>query len=383
MNEKGITTITLKKINKGKVYYNVYKTRGTSKQQISNDLKMGLSTVSQNLNILEREGLIERNGYLESTGGRKANLIRIIPDARISIGVGILKNMFHIVAVNLYGEEIQTETFILPYKKEDEYYIEVTDRIKQFISDNNYDTDKILGVSVASQGLISPDGYHVTYGAIMGNTDMKLSDFSERLPYPCRLEHDSAAAAYLERWNHPELDSAALVLLNRNLGGAVITNHSVHLGASMRAGTIEHMKIHSDGPLCYCGNCGCLETYCSANALEKISGLSVKEFFSKLRSENNKNLSQIWKNYLSNLAIAIKNLNLIIDSPIIFSGYLAPYLKEGDIDYLLTQINTFNPFPIDREFILVGTHGQYTPAVGTALYYISKFVRSFTDLNSY
>ena len=47
---------------------------------------MGLSTVSQNLNLLENEGLIEKNGYFDSTGGRKANAIQIVSDFRISIG---------------------------------------------------------------------------------------------------------------------------------------------------------------------------------------------------------------------------------------------------------------------------------------------------------
>lgn len=377
MNEKSITTIALKKINKGKVYKNIYKNKATSKQQIVLELQMGLSTVSQNLNILEQDGLIERNGYFESTGGRKANLIKIVSDAKISIGVGILKDLFHIVAVNLYGEAIKTETFSIPYKKDESYYIEVTDKIKDFITENNYDSKKILGVSIAAQGIISPDGSHVTYGAIMGNTDMKLEDFSKHLPYPCRLEHDSAAAAYLELWNHDEFDCACIVLLNRNLGGAVITNHKVHNGVSMRSGAIEHMCIHPDGPMCYCGNHGCLETYCSANSLEKASGMTIKNFFSQLRTGENTVLNQIWRNYLSNLAIAIKNFNLIVDSPVILSGYLAPYLKDSDIEYLISQINTFNPFPIDRKLLLVGTHGQYTPAIGTALFYVSEFINSF------
>lgn len=378
MNEKSITTIALKKINKGKVYQNVYQKRGTSKQQIVIDLQMGLSTVSQNLNLLEQEGLIKRNGYLESTGGRKANLLQIVPEARISIGIGILKNMFHMVAVNLYGETVQAETVPVPYEKTENYYTLVTGKVLEFIEEQHYEKDKILGISIASQGIISPDGSSVTYGAIMGNTDMQLYDFARHLPYPCRLEHDSTAAAYLELWNHPELDSAAVVLLNRNLGGAVITHHSIHQGVSMRSGVIEHMCIHPDGPLCYCGNHGCLETYCSANALEKTAGMPIKDFFAKLGTKENKGLTQIWRNYLSNLAIAVKNFNLIIDSPIILSGYLAPYLKETDIEYLLSQINTFNPFPIERERLLVGTHGQYTPAIGTALFYVSEFLHSFT-----
>ena len=147
---------------------------------------------------------------------------------------------------------------------------------------------------------------------------------------------------------------------------------------AMRSGVIEHMGIHPGGPLCYCGNHGCLETYCSANALEKNSGLPVKEFFFKLRTAENADLLQIWRSYLDNLAIAVKNFNLIIDSPVILSGYLAPYLKEEDIEYLLGQINAFNPFPISRSLLLVGTHGQYTPAIGTALSYIAEFLHSFT-----
>ena len=72
----------------------------------------------------------------------------------------------------------------------------------------------------------------------------------------------------------------------------------------------------------------------------------------------------------------MKNLNLIIDAPIIISGYLAPYFTEEDINYLLEHINTDAPFNLDRSQILVGTHGQYTPAIGAALYYVEKFIQS-------
>ncbi len=51
---------------------------------------MGLSTVSQNLNLLEQEGLIEKKRLFASTGGRKANAIQIVSDFKISIGIGIL-----------------------------------------------------------------------------------------------------------------------------------------------------------------------------------------------------------------------------------------------------------------------------------------------------
>lgn len=376
MSEKGLTTIALKKINRSKIYQYIYRSKLTSKLQIVQNLQMGLSTVSQNLNLLENEGLIEKNGYFDSTGGRKANAIQIVSDFKISIGVGILKNMFHITAIDLYGNTIYTDTIPLTYSNTAAYYQQLTDKVKDFIEKNQYPEDKILGVSIATQGITSPDNTTVIYGNIMNNTGMRLKDFSRHLPYPCHLEHDSKSAAFLELWNHPELDSAVVLLLNRNLGGAIITNHQIHQGRSMHSGTIEHICVNPDGPLCYCGNRGCLETYCSANSLEQTSGMAIKEFFPLLREKKSPQLIQIWEDYLKHLAFAMKNLNLVIDAPIIISGYLAPYFTEDDTDYLLRQINSMTPFELKEEQILVGTHGQYTPAIGAALFYVKEFIQS-------
>ena len=376
MSEKGLTTIALKKINRSKIYQYIYRSKLTSKLQIVQDLQMGLSTVSQNLNLLENEGLIEKNGYFDSTGGRKANAIQIVSDFRISIGVGILKNMFHITAIDLYGNTVYTDTIPLTYSNTAAYYQQITDKVKDFIDKNQYPENKILGVSIATQGITSPDNTTVIYGNIMNNTGMRLKDFSRHLPYPCHLEHDSKSAAFLELWNHPELDSAVVLLLNRNLGGAIITNHQIHQGCSMHSGTIEHICVNPDGPLCYCGNRGCLETYCSANSLEQASGMTIKEFFPLLREKKSPQLILIWEDYLKHLAFAMKNLNLVIDAPIIISGYLAPYFTEDDTDYLLRQINSMTPFELKEEQILVGTHGQYTPAIGAALFYVKEFIQS-------
>lgn len=376
MSEKGLTNISVKKINRSKVYQYIYRKKIISKLQIVQDLQMGLSTVSQNLNLLEQDGLIEKNGYFESTGGRKANAIQIVSDFRISIGIGILKNMFHITAVDLYGNALYTNTIPFPYSNTPDYYKLVTDKIKEFIATNQYDEEKILGVSIATQGITSPDHSTVLYGNIMNNTGMILEDFSRYLPYPCYLEHDSKSAAFLELWKHPELDSAVVFLLNRNLGGAIITNHQIHQGSSMHSGTIEHICINPDGPLCYCGNRGCLETYCSANALEQAAGMNIKDFFSLLREKKSPQLTQIWKDYLHHLAFAMKNLNLIIDAPIIISGYLAPYFLEDDIAYLTKHINVSSPFALNKEHIFVGTNGQYTPAIGAALFYVNQFIHA-------
>lgn len=388
MSETGLTTIQLKKINKSKVYHYIYQQHTTSKLQIVQELQMGLSTVSQNLTLLEQDGYIQRNGYFDSTGGRKAQTIQIVPDFRISIGIGILKEMFHMTAIDLYGHILDMETISLSYADTDAYYKQMTEKIQAFITSHHYDPQKILGISIATQGITSSDHTTVTYGKILHNTGMNVDHFSSRLPFACHLEHDSKSAAHLELWNHPELDSAIVILLNRNLGGAIITDRHIHQGSTMHSGTLEHMCVNPDGPLCYCGNRGCLETYCSADALEQASGMPIPDFFHSLREisrhtadtdtdeKKSSQISQIWEDYLNHLAFAMKNLNLIIDAPIILSGYLASFLTEEDTQYLLKQINAATPFPLRKEQILVGTYGQYTQAAGAALYYVETFLNT-------
>ncbi len=388
MSETGLTTIQLKKINKSKVYHYIYQQHTTSKLQIVQELQMGLSTVSQNLTLLEQDGYIQRNGYFDSTGGRKAQTIQIVPDFRISIGIGILKEMFHMTAIDLYGHILDMETISLSYADTDAYYKQMTEKIQAFITSHHYDPQKILGISIATQGITSSDHTTVTYGKILHNTGMNVDHFSSRLPFACHLEHDSKSAAHLELWNHPELDSAIVILLNRNLGGAIITDRHIHQGSTMHSGTLEHMCVNPDGPLCYCGNRGCLETYCSADALEQASGMPIPDFFHSLREisrhtadtdtdeKKSSQISQIWEDYLNHLAFAMKNLNLIIDAPMILSGYLASFLTEEDTQYLLKQINAATPFPLRKEQILVGTYGQYTQAAGAALYYVETFLNT-------
>lgn len=376
MSDKGLTTMSVKKINKNKVYHFIYNKRTTSKLQIVQELQMGLSTVSQNLKLLEEEGLIEKHGFFDSTGGRKAHAIRIVRTAKLAIGIGILKDKIYIAAVDLYGAAICRTSVSYAYTSADSYYRQLGRYLADFIRENGIAEDTVLGVSIATQGVISPDGQAVSYGEIMGNAAMKLSDFQQYIPYPCLLTHDSKAAACLELWNHKELRNAVVLLLNANLGGALIMDGTVHHGNHMRSGLMEHLCVNPDGPLCYCGKRGCLETYCSANCLETAAGMRAADFFKALDSRPASALSYLWNDYLKHLAFAIRNLNIILDGDIIISGYLAPFFREEDVSYLLGQVNAASPFPLSRKQLLLGTQGEYTPAVGGALPFIEGFIAS-------
>lgn len=373
MMTTGMTTMEIKKINKSKVYHLIYDSHTISKQGIASALQMGMNTVTQNLKLLEEEGLIERNGYFESTGGRKARAIRILPRARISLGIEILRKTLHIAAVDLYGRILEQESYPLPFHVSDPYCEKVGQKVNAFTEKYKLPRQQILGAAIAIQGLISTDGTSVSYGRVLDHTGMKLSDFARHIPYPCRLEHDSKAAGYLETWHQEKFRDSIVVLLNQNLGGAVILDGKVHNGLGMHSGSIEHMCINPDGPLCYCGERGCLETYCSADSLERAAGTDIPAFFRQLRL-GTPAFIKIWEDYLRHLAFAICNLNVVLDCYVIISGYLAPYFLPEDLVRLTRMITDASPYKQQKDFIFLSPHGQLAPPVGAALYYIDEFL---------
>ena len=374
MSNSGMTTIEVKRINRSKVYQMIYEKRSISKQDLAQELHMGLTTVTQNLKALEEDGWIHRTGYYESTGGRKAQAIEIVPNARTTIGVFILKRSILLVAVDLYSNVMQQKTVTETFSATETYYQFLGKEVMRFANHVESNPDKISGVGIAIQGILSPDRSKIQYGKLLQHTGLNTADLTRYIPYPCFTEHDSKAAAFAEIWNQPQLSDAVVFLLNKNLGSALVIHGEVHQGKSMHSGTIEHMCIVPNGTPCYCGGKGCLETYCSAESLQsQIHGNSFESFFQSVR-ENEPKSKAIWEMYLSKLAAAIQNVNTVMDSDVILSGFLVPYLTEADLEFLKQKI-TEPPFFAERDItIQLGKHGEFAPAIGAALPFVKRII---------
>lgn len=80
------------------------------------------------------------------------------------------------------------------------------------------------------------------------------------------LENDANAAAYGEYVAGAGRGSRNLfyITIGAGIGGALIIDGKLWLGASGFAGEVGHITIDPEGNECTCGNVGCLETYASA-----------------------------------------------------------------------------------------------------------------------
>ena len=95
----------------------------------------------------------------------------------------------------------------------------------------------------------------------------------ERLSLPAMAENDATLGAVGEHAYGAGRGCANMVYMtvSTGIGGGIIIDGSLYTGSSGFGSEIGHMTIDQNGPMCNCGNTGCLEALASGAALARIS----------------------------------------------------------------------------------------------------------------
>lgn len=92
------------------------------------------------------------------------------------------------------------------------------------------------------------------------------------LQKPCRVENDATAAGMGE-WMFGAgkgTRNMVYVTVSTGIGSGIVANGQLYGGAQGNAGELGHVVVEPGGPLCHCGNHGCLETLASGTAIARI-----------------------------------------------------------------------------------------------------------------
>jgi glucokinase len=95
-------------------------------------------------------------------------------------------------------------------------------------------------------------------------------ELGERFGVPVFVDNDANVAALAEAQLVPT-DNLVMLTLGTGVGGGVIVGGRIFRGAHGLGAELGHFSIDPDGPHCpgNCPNRGCLEAYCSGQALER------------------------------------------------------------------------------------------------------------------
>ena len=140
--------------------------------------------------------------------------------------------------------------------------------------------DDLAGIGLAIPGVVDPDKGFVVVTPNMNLTGLEVEGpVEERFGVPVALGNDVNLGTLGEKWLGAAryATSAVGIFVGTGIGGGVIVDGKIVRGCREGAGEIGHLVMQLGGPLCGCGNRGCLEALASRTAIERDIRAAIAE----------------------------------------------------------------------------------------------------------
>lgn len=215
----------------------------------------------------------------------------------------------------------------------------------------------IAGVGVGIPGMLDFQREKVLLAPNLGWTNIDLKNsLQQQTGVPVILDNDANAAAMGEAWLGAGKNRGCflLVTIGTGIGSGLVLEGKVFRGANGLAAELGHMKITEDGPLCSCGQHGCLETLVSSRVIKKQAQESLivpktgeaKDVL-ELANKGNQGAVCVVREAMAHLAVGLKNVVVLLDLDLILIGggvgdslgMFINILKDNIIDLLPVKRN--------------------------------------------
>jgi predicted NBD/HSP70 family sugar kinase len=230
------------------------------------------STVSVALSELRKSGVVVEVPVAGDTVkgvGRPATALTLNPEAGTCIGIHLSLDGVDIVVADVSHSVIHEQSIALGRDYAPEAAAVAAEAaIRRAYAGNGLALAGLLGVGVSVSGPVRRDGT-VLRSSILpawGGVNIR-SVFGPVLQRPVFADNESNCAAVAEMmWGAAAgYEDFVLFKIDLGVGGAIVHGGRVLTGIAGGAGEFGHVSIDPDGPLCRCGNRGCLELYASFN----------------------------------------------------------------------------------------------------------------------
>ena len=253
-------SIEAKKQNILRMLREIYDHPDISRKELGQRFGLSASTVTLAINPLLKEGLLIESGQEESAAGRKARLLRVNAAAGSILVIHPLDN--HAVRLrlcDLCGTRLAEQTLSPPTPPTaDTYTARLTDAAKTFLA--SLQMPQPLAAAVINPGVMNPDG--TADLPVFGWDAVDLTALPQELGIPVYCDtilhllggYEVRQSGINGRQIYLSLEPG--VGMNCYEDGRAVTSRNLLFGE------IGHISMHENGPVCYCGNRGCLEYYC-------------------------------------------------------------------------------------------------------------------------
>lgn len=245
---------------------------GMSRAEIARKLSISRAAVSSIVNDLIEHQLIKESDSTTNIRGRRPVILELNPGFGYLVGIDLGATHLRIILTDFNAQVIEDLEIEIDITSDPDDTLKVIiDRLDRIITNANIPKNKIAGLGFGVPGPVQGDGSTVVSPPIMpgwGGYPIrdKIKGFCD---CPVAVGNDADLGA-LGEWalgaGRGE-DFVLYIKVGTGIGMGLLINGKIYQGASGSAGEIGHITIDEDGPLCSCGNYGCLEAIAGGNAI--------------------------------------------------------------------------------------------------------------------
>ncbi|MFC5804770.1 ROK family transcriptional regulator [Streptomyces formicae] len=235
--------------------------------EIARSTGLSAATVSNIVRELKDGGTVEVTPT--SAGGRRARSVSLSGDAGIVIGVDFGHTHLRVAIGNLAHQVLAEESEPLDVDASAaEGFGRAEQLVKRLIETTGIGHDKVIGVGLGVPGPIDLESGTLGSTAILpGWSGINPADeLSRRLGVPVYVDNDANLGALGELvWGSGRgVRDLAYIKVAGGVGAGLVIQGQIYRGPGGTAGEIGHITLDESGPVCRCGNRGCLETFAAA-----------------------------------------------------------------------------------------------------------------------
>jgi glucokinase-like ROK family protein len=259
-----------------------------SRAELGDAVDLSRSRLAVEIERLSRLELVETAGLAASRGGRRSSMVQIAKHTRfLGIDIGATSIDVAVTDGELRGLTHVTEPIDIRQGPE-----VVLRRTLELVGKLRADdvSPGFVGAGVGVPGPVSfREGIPVSPPIMAGWNHFPLREtLSAELGCPVLVDNDVNIMALGER--HAGLaksvDDFLFVKIGTGIGCGIVVNGEIYRGVSGSAGDIGHIRVDDNGPICSCGNTGCLEAFFGGAAL-------ARDALTAARSERSEELARL------------------------------------------------------------------------------------------
>jgi predicted NBD/HSP70 family sugar kinase len=271
---------SLRELNRLRVVETLRERGTASRAEIARVTGLSRSTVSSLVSDLQAHGLIVEHSDPDAPAsmatGRPPTLLSLDRSAGAVVGIDFGHDRIHAAVSDLSRTVLAEAVRAEDVDHDAEGALDTAaELVEELLDETGLASSDVIGIGMALSGPIDHDRGAVRPTAILPGWEglAVAAEMSRRLgDLPVHLDNDANLGALAEVTLGAARDArnAVYVMVSSGIGAGLIVDGRPYRGGRGMAGEVGHVLVDESGPICRCGNRGCLETYVSGPAIADL-----------------------------------------------------------------------------------------------------------------